>query len=109
MSQFSNLIELGKNIKTRRQLEIKFSIQLTSVFNNEQKAVTRKEYLVLVTMNQEATGASELNTVDSWNKASLGMLARLPSGRRDIIGSMDGKHGEVSVEYVQGLTNEFAR
>ena len=42
-------------------------------------------------------------------KASLGMLAGLLWGRGDLLGSMDGKHGGVYVEYVQGLTNEFAR
>ena len=34
------------------------------LFNDEQNAVRRKEYFVLVT----TTGMSELNTVDSWNK-----------------------------------------
>ena len=33
-------------------------------FNDEQNAVRRKEYFVLVT----TTRTSELNTVDSWNK-----------------------------------------
>ena len=33
------------------------------LFNDEQNAVRRKEYFVLVT-----TRTSELNTVDSWNK-----------------------------------------
>ena len=34
-------------------------------------------------------------------KALLGMLelARLPVGRRDMLGSMNGKHGGVSVKY----------
>ena len=41
-------------------------------------------------------------------KAFLGMLARLSWGRRNMIGSMDGKDGRVCIEYVQGLTNEFA-
>ena len=40
-------------------------------------------------------------------KASLGMFTRHPSGRRDIIGSMDRKDEGVYVEYVQGLTDEF--
>ena len=34
------------------------------LFNDEQDAVRRKEYFVLVT----TTRTSELNTVDSWNK-----------------------------------------
>ena len=34
------------------------------LFNDEQNAVRRKEYFVLVT----TTGTSELNTVNSWNK-----------------------------------------
>ena len=34
------------------------------LFNDEQNAVKRKEYFVLVT----TTRTSELNTVDSWNK-----------------------------------------
>ena len=34
------------------------------LFNDEQNAVRRKEYFVLVT----TTSTSELNTVDSWNK-----------------------------------------
>ena len=34
------------------------------LFNDEQNAVRRKEYFVLVT----TTRTSELNTVDSWNK-----------------------------------------
>ena len=33
-------------------------------------------------------------------RALLGMLARLPWGRRDMLGSMNGKHGGVSVKYV---------
>ena len=33
-------------------------------------------------------------------KALLGMLARLPWGRRDMLGSMNGKHRRVSVKYV---------
>ena len=33
-------------------------------------------------------------------KALLGMLARLPWGRSDMLGSMDGKHEQVYVEYV---------
>ena len=32
-------------------------------------------------------------------KALLGMLARLPSGRGDMLGSMNGKHEGVSVKY----------
>ena len=32
-------------------------------------------------------------------KALLGMLARLPWGRRDMRGSMNGKHRGVSVKY----------
>ena len=32
-------------------------------------------------------------------KALLGMLARLPWGRRDMLGSMNGKHEGVSVKY----------
>ena len=57
--------------KTPKQLEIKFTIPLTSVFNDEQKAVRRKEYFVLVTMNPETIGTSELNTEDtcSWKNA----------------------------------------
>ena len=36
-----------------------------------------------------------------WNqiKALLGMLARLPWGRRDVLGSMNGKYEGVSVKY----------
>ena len=33
-------------------------------------------------------------------KALLGMLARLSWGRRDMLGSTNGKHGGVSVKYV---------
>ena len=33
-------------------------------------------------------------------KALLGMLARLPWGRRDMAGLMNGKHGGVYVKYV---------
>ena len=33
-------------------------------------------------------------------KALLGMLARLPWGRRDMSGSVNGKHGGASVKYV---------
>ena len=33
-------------------------------------------------------------------KALLGMLARLPWGRRDMLGSMNGKHRGASVKYV---------
>ena len=33
-------------------------------------------------------------------KALSGMLARLHRGRKDMLGSMDGKHGAVYVEYV---------
>ena len=33
------------NIKTHNRLETKFSIQVTSAFNDEQTAVKRKEYL----------------------------------------------------------------
>ena len=33
------------------------------------------------------------------DKASLGMLARLPWGRRDMLGSIDGKYEGVSVKY----------
>ena len=43
----------------------------THLFNNEQNAVRRKEYFVLVTMNPEQLGRQELNTVDSWNKGNL--------------------------------------
>ena len=32
-------------------------------------------------------------------KALLGMLARLPWGRRDMLGSMNGKYEGVSVKY----------
>ena len=31
-------------------------------------------------------------------KALLGMLARLPLGRRDMLGSFNGKHGGVCVK-----------
>ena len=41
------------NIKTRNRLEIKFSIQLTSVFNDEQTAVRRKEYLAQPTIRPQ--------------------------------------------------------
>ena len=43
---------------------IKFSIQLTSVFSDEQNAVRRKEYFVFVTMNPEVIETSEFNTID---------------------------------------------
>ena len=33
-------------------------------------------------------------------KALLGMFVMLPEGRRDMLGSMDGKHGGVYVEYL---------
>ena len=33
-------------------------------------------------------------------KELLGMLARLPWGRRDMLGSMNGKHRAVYVKYV---------
>ena len=39
-------------------------------------------------------------------KASLGMLVRLLWGRGGMIGSLNGKHKRVYVEYVQGFTNE---
>ena len=42
-------------------------------------------------------------------KALLGMLARLSWGRRNMIGSIDGRQGRVYLEYVKGLTNKFAR
>ena len=42
-------------------------------------------------------------------KALLGILARLPLGRRNMIGSMDGRQGRVYLEYAKGLTNKFAR
>ena len=35
-----------------------------------------------------------------YDKALLGMLARLPWGRRDMLGSMNEKHGGVNVKYV---------
>ena len=34
---------------------------------------------------------------DKWIKALLGMLARLPRGRRGMLSSMNGKYGGVSV------------
>ena len=49
-------------------MEIKFSIQLTS-------AVRRKENFVLVTMNPEAIGTSELNIVDGWKNVRSDNLA----------------------------------
>ena len=39
----------------------------------------------------------------------LCMLARLLCERRGMIDSVDGKHEGLYVEYVQGLTNKFAR
>ena len=35
-------------------------------------------------------------------KALLGTLARLSWGRRNMIGSMDGRQGRVYIEYVKG-------
>ena len=49
------------NLKTRKQLEIKFSILLTSVFSDEQNAVRRKKFFIMVTMNPEAIRTSEFN------------------------------------------------
>ena len=43
------------------------------------------------------------NVQTAYVKALLGMLARLPWGRRDMLGSMDGKHGGVYVEYVSPM------
>ena len=40
----------------------------------------------------EATASAKI-------KALLGMLVRLPWGRRDMLGSMNGKYGGVSVKY----------
>ena len=37
---------------------------MRSVFSDEQNAVRRKKYFVLVTMNPEAIGTSEFNTID---------------------------------------------
>ena len=42
-------------------------------------------------------------------KALLGMLARLSWGKRNMIGSMDGRQGRVYLEYAKELTNKFAR
>ena len=56
--QEERTFRFGKNIKSQKQLEIKLSIQLTSVFNDEQRAVRRKEYFVLVTMKLETIGTS---------------------------------------------------
>ena len=43
---------------------------------------------------------ASLGSLTSNIKALLGMLARLPWGRRDMLSSMNGKHGGVSVKYV---------
>ena len=40
------------------------------------------------------------NRIQSKIKALLGMLARLPCGRGDMLGSMNGKHKGRSVKYV---------
>ena len=41
------------------------------------------------------------------NKALLGMVARLPWGRRDMLGSMDRKHRGVYVEYVSLMVSGY--
>ena len=42
-------------------------------------------------------------------RSLLGMLARLPKGRRDMhmLGSMDGKHGGVYAEYVSLMVSFY--
>ena len=39
-------------------------------------------------------------SIKCFDQSVLGMLAKLPRGRRDMLGSMNGKHGGVSVKYV---------
>ena len=52
-------------------------------------------------MITDGTTDTDNDQLNFWIKAFLGMLARLPWGRRDVLGSMDGgKHGGVYVEYV---------
>ena len=42
---------------------------------------------------------ASIGSLTSNIKALLGMLARLPWGRRDMLSSMNGKYGGVSVKY----------
>ena len=54
------------------------------LFNDEQNAVRRKEYFVLVT----TTRTSELNTVDSWNK-EIYVVGSVNTIRLDVVGSVN--------------------
>ena len=54
------------------------------LFNDEQNAVRRKEYFVLVT----TTRTSELNTVDSWNK-EIYLVGSVNTIRLDVVGSVN--------------------
>ena len=47
----------------------------------------------------EERGVSRVLLCSLKIKALLGMLARLPWGRRDMLGSMNGKYEGVSVKY----------
>ena len=58
---------------------------------------------VIVTFHQNLAWGKLLLATTTYKykiKALLGMLARLSWGRRDMLGSTNGKHGGVSVKYV---------
>ena len=64
-------------------MEIKFSIQLTSAFNDEQKVLRRKEYLgqPIIRLRRYVWNTSKegsLRRKTKKIKALLGMLAKLP-------------------------------
>ena len=54
------------------------------LFNDEQNAMRRKEYFVLVT----TTRTSEMNTVDSWNK-EIYVVGSVNTIRLDVVGSVN--------------------
>ena len=74
---------MGKNYKNSESIRNKYSIQLTSVFNDEQRAVTRKEYLgqptIRLRRNEWETSTKEVcrekqekkNKVEEFQQANL--------------------------------------
>ena len=51
-------------------------------------------------MKREVFSVPYAEATTSAIKALLGMLGRLSWGRRDMLGSMNGKYGRVSVKYL---------
>ena len=81
------------------------------------KIIMKAGWHVLPAFSAKGTGdVNRISKLKSWLtvlnfsvmskiKALLGMLARLPRGKRDMLSSMNGKYGGVSVKYASPIVS----